>query len=263
VRLCFIAAAVVLAAASPAAGGRAAFPGVPSIYVNYNPDCSFSMYVDGGTTITATAPPGPVLPPGAYQILVYMPNLPAGYDCVTPDFTLKGPGVSTATVFPNESLLDNHLLPAFQPSSTYVAEDETNPAGTRVFFTTSASGSSSSLVGPAPGTTTTTSKGSGQSDLVGSSVLPYRGRLTAAVTRFGATLAAAGKPVASLKAGRYDLTIRDFSSTSGFDLQRAGGKPVPLSADRYRGTKTRRVTLSRGKWTFGAGAGDAGTFVVS
>ena len=143
-----VAAAMLAVVAVPAAtASDATLPGIPSIYVTYSPNCTFTMTADGGTTFTSSSPPGPTLPPGVYQIQVLMENPASGYTCGAPDFKLTGPGVSSETKFPYESILDSHALPALQPSSTYSADDENAPGATRVYFTTSATGSSSSLVG--------------------------------------------------------------------------------------------------------------------
>ena len=131
-------AVLALAAALLPGGSDAAYPGIPSIYVSYNDDCTFSMTADGGFTFTASSPPGPTLPPGVYRrSLVLMPNPPQGYACGTPAFTLSGPGVNSVTTFPQQATLDNHVLPALQPSSTYTAFDQNAPTATRVYFTTS------------------------------------------------------------------------------------------------------------------------------
>jgi hypothetical protein len=244
-----------LSAAAIAAGSaRAVAPGIPSIYVTYSPNCTFTMTVDGGTTVTATSPPGPTLPPGQYQIQVLMENPAAGYSCGTPVFTLTGPGVSSTTTFPQESILDNHALPALRPSSTYTAEDENAPAATHVYFTTAASGSSSSLLSPT--TTTTTAKGgSTQTDIVGSGVLPARGRLAATVPAAGrATLKLGGRSVTSLRSGRYDVAVADASSAAGFWLERPGGKRMALTGVGFRGHETRSVAMTSGRWTSSAGA---------
>jgi hypothetical protein len=249
---------VVLAAAVLTGTSGAVVPGVPSIYVTYSPNCTFTMTVDGGTTVTATSPPGPTLPPGQYQIQVLMENPAAGYSCGTPVFTLTGPGVSSSTTFPQESILDNHVLPPLRPSSTYTAEDENAPAATHVYFTTAASGSSSSLLSPATTTTTTTKGGSTQTDIVGSGVLPERGRLAATVPTAGrATLKLDGRSVTSLTPGRYDVAVVDASTAAGFWLERPGGKRVALTGVRFRGRETRAVTMTSGRWT-----SSAGSFVV-
>jgi hypothetical protein len=232
----------------------AVVPGIPSIYVTYSPNCTFTMTVDGGTMVTAASPPGPALPPGQYQIQVLMENPAAGYSCGTPVFTLTGPGVSSTTTFPQESILDNHVLPALRPSSTYVAEDENAPAATRVYFTTTATGSSISLLSPSS-TTTTTKGGSTQTDIVGSGVLPTRGRLAAIVPASGRpALKRDGRSVTSLKAGRYDFAVVDASRTAGFWLERPGGKRVSLTGVLFRGHETRPVALTAGRWMSSAGA---------
>ena len=94
-------ATFLVAAGAFAQRSSAAIPGIPSIYVNYLSDCTFTLSVDGGISVTGSVPPGPILPPGTYQVLVSMPNPPGGYiPCVTPVFALSGPGVSLTSTFP-------------------------------------------------------------------------------------------------------------------------------------------------------------------
>jgi len=249
---------VVVLAAVVAAAASGTVPGIPTIYVEYSPNCTFTMSVDPGTPVTATSPPGPTLPPGTYQIQVLMANPSSGYSCVTPVFTLSGPGVNSVTTFPNESLIDNHVLPALRPSSTYTAEEASSPATTRGFFTTAATGSSASLLTPSPGTSTTKG-GTTQPDLIGSSVLPYRGRLSASVGARGPSLLLDGKAVRSLKAGRYAVAVTDTSRAAGFSLVRAGGRPVSLSGVRFVGHTSRTIALAAGHWEVPGGQG----FVVT
>jgi hypothetical protein len=233
-------------------------PGIPTIYVQYNDNCTFTMSVDPGTAITATSPPGPTLPPGNYQIQVLMVNPTGGYSCGTPVFTLRGPGVNSVTTFPNESLLDNHVLPALQPSSTYTAEDENAPAATHVYFTTAATGSSTSLL-PSSTTSPASTRGSSQTDIVGSGLPPLRGRLVATVGAHGrTTITLSGRSVSRLKAGRYAVAVTDRSRTAGFQLEHSGGKPVDLTSARFVGHTTRTIALSGGRWT-----SSAGSFVVN
>jgi hypothetical protein len=138
-----------------------------------------------------------------------------------------------------------------------VAEDENAPTATHVYFTTAATGSSTSLLSPAT-TTTTTKAGSTQTDIVGSGVLPSRGRLAATVPAAGqATLELGGRNVTSLKPGRYEVAVLDASRAAGFWLERPGGKRVTLTGVRFRGHETRSVALTGGRWT-----SSAGSFVV-
>jgi hypothetical protein len=241
-------AVFALAAALFAGGSNAAYPGIPSIYVNYNDDCTFSMTADGGYTFTSSSPPGPTLPPGVYQILVLMPNPPQGYTCGTPVFTLSGPGVNSVTTFPQQATLDNHVLPALQPSSTYMAYDQNAPTATRVYFTTSATGSSSSLVTTTP--SQTTGKGASQTDIVGSGITPVLGKLDAAIDSAGlATLSVDGRTVTSLKAGRYELLAVDPSRSSGLMLRKTGHEAETITSRAFKGKKTVDLTLTAGTWS--------------
>lgn len=255
-----LAAAVALVVAAAANGSSAAIPGVPSIYVDYNPDCTFTMSADGGISVTSASAPGPTLPPGNYQVLISMPNPNGGYSCVTPSFTLAGPGVNVQSSFPGQQFNADQLI-TLQPSSTYVAEDASAPAATEKVFTTAASGSSSSLL---PATTTTTpAAGSAQPDLVGSSIVPSRGALEAVVTAAGkATLTFDGRAAGSLKEGKYELTVADASRRAGFFVERSGRKPVTVTGVAFVGRRKEEITLSAGMWSFFSKAGTPTRFAV-
>ena len=248
-----VVAVATLALVPSARMTSAATPGIPSFYVEYNEDCTFTMRADGGTLINARSAPGPIFPPGVYQISVFMPNPSGGHPCKIPRFTLSGPGVTSVSVFPGAALNDNHMLPALQPSSTYTAEEDSNPAGTRVYFSTSATGSSSSLAASAPGSTSS-AKASASPGLIGSSVPVERGALDATITETGQVILKRGThPAATLRAGHYELHIVDGNAKAALFLARPGRSLVPLTGVTFVGSKTRSVTLTRGTWTFSAG----------
>ena len=91
----------------------------------------------------------------------------------------------------------------------------------------------------------------------------HRGSLTAGVSPAGKlTLKFKGKPVVSLKAGRYTITVADASSKSGFTLQRAGKAATPLTELAFVGRKTVTLALARGQWTFYSGAAHKTYFLV-
>ena len=121
-----IAAGALVAVALSASPLRAATPGIPAFYVDYNQNCTFTMSVDPGTPLP---PSGSVtLPPGTYQLLISMMNPSAGYaPCSTPTFTLTGPGVSILIAFAGVELHEERVFTA-QPSAAYVAQDENSPA---------------------------------------------------------------------------------------------------------------------------------------
>jgi len=255
----------VVAVGIGAGGSSAAVPGIPALYVNYNPDCTFTLTVDGGISVTSSSAPGPTLPPGVYQLLVTMPNPGGGYSCVAPVFTLTGPGVSAKTVFQGQQLEDDHVIPALQPSSTYVAQDASAPAATQKVFTTAASGSNSVLLGGSPGGTQSNgSGGSTQTDVVGSAADQYQGALVATVGKTGAaTLLFEGAKVDALAAGEYDIRVTDDAKGSGFSIEERGHKPLPITAAAFVGRRTQRVTLASGRWVYFAGAGKPAAFIVA
>lgn len=254
--------AALALAATLTGGAPAAVPGVPALYVEYAQTCTFTLTADPGTPITASAAPGPMLPPGTYQLLTQMPNPSNGYLCPAPVFTLTGPGVSVSIPFPGQALDDMRLL-TLQPSSTYVAEDESAPAATHRFFSTSATGSSTSLL-PATTTPTTPSGSQQQPDIVGSAIAPYRGLLVAHVGATGkVTLTRAGHKVVKLAAGRYAFTVTDATRRAGFLVEHARHRPLAVSGVGFVGKRRRTITLAAGRWTYFATGGKATPFLVS
>jgi len=254
-----VAAALAALAAAPAS--QAALPGIPAIYITYSQNCTFTMTVDPGTPITSAAAPGQTLPPGTYQLLTFMPNPSSGYaPCPGPAFTFTGPGVSTAITFAGAELADDRVV-VLQPSSAYTAEDENAPAATKKVVSTSATGSSSSLV--ASSTATHSSGTSVQPDIVGSAILPYRGKLIATVDSTGkATLKLRGRAVATLKAGKYDIAVDDRDARAGFFVQRASRKPTTVTGVSFVGRRSHRVALGAGTWTFFSNVGAPVRFAV-
>ena len=78
-----------------------------------------------------------------------------------------------------------------------------------------------------------------------------RGALVGTVRANGTlSLTQDGKPVKILAAGRYTLTVRDRSHSSGFTLQAARSDPITLTAGPFVGTKSKALTLGRGQWLF-------------
>ena len=261
-RIRLLVAALVAAVGATALGSQAATPGVPSIYVDYNTNCTFSMSVDPGTPVVPSSTPALTVPPGTYQLLIAMPNPIGGYaPCSGPTFTLTGPGVSTQVVFVGQELHEEHLF-TFQPSSTYVAQEESAPAATRRSIATSATGSSASLL---PSATPSTASGSqASSDYVGSAILRYRGKLAVTVSSAGkATLRQSGRAVASLKTGRYDVVVDDEDTRAGFSVRHGIREAVPVTGVRFKGKRTKRMALTSGSWTFSARPGTSVRFTVA
>src|SRR5947208_2739085 len=127
--------------AGPAGGSPAA---LPTLYVAYTMNCTFSISDDAGRPVT-------VITPGTYQISIRTPvsfaevDLSGIFDMTAckgfVQFKLTGPGVNA---FDNLGDGDNAfdlLTETFQPGSTYTAQDLHQPSVTRTAFTTASSGS--------------------------------------------------------------------------------------------------------------------------
>ena len=257
-------AALVMAAGS--AADTPVFSTTVFFRVTYRSDCTFTVAIDGGITMDSATGSGATIPPGPYQISVRTPLPDNTWDrsfCTEGIFSLTGPDVSYS------GILGTDLGPysatfneTFAPASTYTMVDASHPSSPIVFGTTAA-GSSSSLLPPTP-PSTATGTGSVGTDLVGSGIVPYRGSLHAAVaTSDRATLMSSGKPLLSVKAGRYDIVVTDDSARGGFFVQKLDRKPTPITGVKFTGKRTVRVNLTAGKWAFFSKSARETEFVVT
>ena len=57
-----------------------------------------------------------------------------------------------------------------------------------------------------------------------------------------------GKPVKTLKAGKYSVVVGDLSTKAGLIIGHGKVKPTTLSAAAATGTSTRKLKLTAGKW---------------
>ena len=210
-------------------GSRSATPvPLPTLYVNYTDQCTFTVVNDAGQQVTSIAP-------GRYEINISTPIMfrllaPGGPSGNPNDFTgcngyiqfqMTGPGVNVASTLDN-GCTSNAVVGAwtFQPSSTYTLVDLNQPAVTKMTLTTLASGT------PQQPTTSpydaTSGKGTLSTDIVGSDATHSpRGILQGNLAANGKlTLTLKGNPVSKLQSGRYTFTIVDR------DLFRAKPKQV-------------------------------------
>jgi hypothetical protein len=263
----FAAALSVAAALVPAGSARRNV--LPTLYVAYTMSCTFAISDDSGKRVTSIAP-------GAYQVYITTPEVFGAVDltgihdmtaCKSfVQFKLTGPGVSLDTTL-QDGDEDKEMLPAtFQPNSTYTALDSNQPSVARATFSTAATGSPSSPTGPGStgSGTSSGSKGSTQKQLVGSAVVPFRGKLAATVDAAGKlALTTKGKPVANLKAGLYTFTVVDKSANSGFAIQKLKAGATTLTSVAYEGTHVASITLKAGQWTFFSPGGKKNYFIVA
>jgi hypothetical protein len=219
---------------------------LPTLYVNYSENCTFTLTDDAGNAVGAIAP-------GTYQVEVQTPGDFGAVDLngITDmtacrgfvQFQLTGPGVSIQTTLDDGDSDFALATGVFRPNATYTAVDENQPSVARDVFTTNGS-----TAGPPPVTTapTQTTTGSAKASTV------FRGTLLATVNA-GGTLTlttAAGKPVVSLRSGRYIFAVTDRSKTRGFALSELGKAVTPLTASGFVGTRRVTVELPPGQWSF-------------
>lgn len=265
-----LAVAVVLVPASGASSRAGGAPALPTLYVQYTMNCTFGIFDDQGHPVSSIAP-------GSYQVEVETPVMfklvrPGGVstdNIAANDFTgckgwvqfqLTGPGVNIQTTLQDGDEDKDLERATFQPGSTYVALDNNQPGVTRTTFTTAASGSAT---GPTGSSTSSVSGGSSQQSLVGSAANPFRGALDAIVYASGKlSLTRNGKPVTTLKTGRWTFSVDDESRKAGFSLQVLRGKAMTITSPTYTGSHDATVELKPGRWAFFTPAGKRTTFFV-
>jgi len=265
-------AAAIAAPASLGASSAAPVP-LPTLYVQYTNQCTFTVVNDAGQTVTSIAP-------GKYELDVSTPIMfrllaPGGPSSNPNDFTgckgwvqfqMTGPGVNVYSTLDNGCSSDVVVGTwTLQPSSAYTLEDMNQPAVTKMTITTLASGT------PQQPTSTpynsTSGKGTLSTDIVGSSApKPLRGILQGKLAATGKlTLTLKGKQVAKLRPGRYTFAISDQDTKGGVSLQPNGKslRATQLSGLEFVGTKRTTVQLSAGRWTISAPGGRSYTLAVS
>jgi hypothetical protein len=265
--------AVALAAAILASGSAGATTPTFSTTVNfriaYQPDCTFTVAIDGGITMASATQTGATIPPGPYQVSISTP-LPDGMwnsaVCTQALFSLNGPGISYSAALGTGTGPYGASFPeTFQPSSTYTMVDANQPKDV-VTFTTAATGSSSSLLpsSPPPPVSTVTTEQTSQSDPVGSAAVVEQGGLAGALSATGVvTLTRHGDAVGSLPAGDYELTVSDDSRHAGFFVERRGAPAQAISGVGFVGRRSVKLDLTAGSWLFFSTPSRVKSFQVS
>ena len=246
---------------------------MPTLYVVYTMNCTFSIVDDYGRHVTSIAP-------GNYQVEVSTPVMfklvrPAGPD--SPDipandfsgckgwvqFQLTGPGVSLFTTL--DSGCDAFLLlpaQAFKPGATYTFQDLNQPAATRTTLSIDTSGTPTPP--PTNPYTKTSGKGDKSVDPIGMNRLPVIGTIDASLGKNGKlSLTKKGKSVLTLKTGKYKFLVSDLSNKGGFILEPVEGHPKNLSGAKFTGKLTKGEVLKPGRWMYHSGSGKSYYFLVT
>jgi hypothetical protein len=235
--------ASTLLALVPAAHARLA--AAPSLVVTFAPSGAVTVTLPDGTPVGTTSGQPTVIPAGYYSLLMNGPG-----DCINlPLFELRGPGVNI-----NDDMLGgetdvNTLYADFQPGATYTWHLDRTENIVYTFRT------STTVVGAPPASGSATEPAAGgratptSQDITGSAIVPFRGTLAVAVNGSGKlTLAYKGRPVRSLKAGRYSISALDRSTVSGVMLQKPTHAVLSVTGTAFVGKRSASIVLTAGRW---------------
>jgi len=218
----------------------------PTLVVNFTPTGVVTVTLPNGTPVGTTNGAPTTIPAGNYTLVLNGPG-----NCTPePLFELEGPGVDLTSDMLGSDVTTYEAYATLQSNATYTWHTDWNQSvvytftasGTVAASTPTASGTSSS----AAGSSTPTSIG-----IVGSEIVPFRGKLAVAVSASGKlTVTFGGRSVTSLKAGRYTLAVTDRSRTSGLALQGTAHKAMTVTGTAFVGKRTVSVDLTAGTWLF-------------
>ena len=201
----------LLALAALVAGFLVTAPGAQSrssvsltLYVYFDFTNEISVRLADGTPVGTLNGTPTVIPAGYYTLAFEQPG------CVqVPSFELQGPGVSVVDNLSGGEVTSATDPANLQPNSTYTWRNDYNKSVVYTFTT------SSTVLGTQSAQTNVSlggsnNKASGNSDIVGSAILPFRGTLTGGVSAAGKlTLAFKGKSVTTLMPSRYKIAVTD------------------------------------------------------
>jgi hypothetical protein len=258
-------ALVALAVLAALGAGRAAAT-LPTLYVNYDATCHFTMSLDNGSTVGA----GTAIPYGTYNIAIATPFSfsAGGASCDAINFSLTGPGVSVQTTLGDGDSQQSAATGAFQANGSYTASDTSVTPGTSVSFTASSTAAGAPASSGSSSSSTSGGSSSGSSALGTPIATPakkvsFLGTLTGMVSTAGKlTLTFKGKPVATLTSGSYTVAVTDKSSKSGFVLGGGGQKATTVTTASFKGKHSSTVNLTPGQWYYYPKAGGAKLYFV-
>jgi len=236
-----------------------------TIYAGFDADGNIKMSFADGTMIGTPNAPGTVVPAGTYQVIL---NNNTDDDlAVLHKFHLFGPGVD----FSAGTSVQTSATVTFQPNSTYVYQDDLHPDIRDVFGTPGSGATNSTSGGGSSGSSSGSTSSSGKSSSGGTQSAigtviktdPFRGALAGTVSSTGKlTLSRNGKPVATIKSGRYTIAVQDQTPKAGFTVQEIRKQSVALTGVAFVGKHTVTVDLKAGQWMFYSSSARKNYFVV-
>jgi hypothetical protein len=242
-----------------AAGALAAAPAASShtsqnlsLYVYFGVAGDITVKLPDGTPLGVQSGAPTVIPAGYYSVVMLQPG------CVSVStFDLQGPGVNMINNLSTGEDVSQTVPVFLQPSSTYTWRNDANRSVVYTFVT------SPDVVGTLPPnplvklpTKNPPNAPSGNSDVVGSAVAPFRGTLRGRVTAAGLpALSLQGRKVSTLRPGRYTIVVTDRSRVGGFELETGSHRPVTVTGRGFTGERSASVVLTAGGWTVLTGPG--------
>jgi hypothetical protein len=235
---------------------HAAAADTQKMYVTFEVTGAFRVALPDGTSVGTANPPGTTITPGTYELV-----FDNGYNVKNVNFQLTGPNVSLQEDMGGgeETAAGDYVT--FLPSSQYRYHDANNQTSPTFFLQTAASGGSVGGTGAGlPGSNTASSgSSSSNSTVVGSkgssssssssTPLALRGTLTGTVTAAGTlNLSLNGKPVTTLKSGRYTFAVTDRSRKGGFIVQRIRNDATTVTGVGFVGKRSLTLALRAGQW---------------
>jgi hypothetical protein len=250
-----LAAVVAAVALVPLAAG--ARSDAQMLYVKFLVTGGFQVTLPDGTPVGTASPPGTTIPPGTYELVFDNTS-----NVKNVDFQLTGPNVSLQEDMGGgeETAAGDYVT--FLPSSQYRYHDANNVSSPFLFLQTAASGGSVGGTGAGiPGSNSTTSgSSSSNATVVGTKATSssgsttkalYRGTLAGTVAATGGVaLTVNGKPVTTLRAGRYTIRVADRSKKGGFTIQAINKDPTTITGLTFVGSRKATLTLSAGQWLY-------------
>jgi hypothetical protein len=229
---------------------------LPSLYVNYDSQCHFTIALDSGAAVTS----GGAIPYGEYQLIISTPVPFAGGlgGCDYINFSLNGPGVNYSTTLGQGDETEAFATETFASGSSYTLTDSTVAPGTSITFTASSTPVSPSA-GPSSSSTgsgnqksaPTTDSPTKQVTSAAKSSVVNRGTLFGTVNASGKlSLVFDGKPVTEIEAGRYKVQVADASKKSGFTIQQVSKLPTTVTGISFVGKRSATIVLSAGQSLF-------------
>jgi len=227
------------------------------LLIKFQLTMTFQVTLPDGTPVGTSSPPGTTISPGTYE-LVFVNS----QNVKNMNFQITGPNVSLQESMGGgeETAAGDYVT--FLPSSQYRFHDANNVSSPLAFLQTAATGGSVGGTGAGiPGSNSQVSGGStsnatvvgtkaGSASSSGTRAL-YRGTLAGTVALTGSvTLTVNGKPVTTLRAGRYTIKVADRSTKGGFTIQAIKQDPSTLTGLAFVGSRTVTLTLFAGQWLY-------------